>query len=169
MTGTTGKRVFVIAGPNGAGKTTFATEFLPHEADCPIFVNADLIAAGLSPFRPSRVALEAGRLVLKQVDALARQGRSFAFETTLSGRGHARRIVRWREEGYRVKLFFLRLPTPEAAIARVAQRVTEAVIRRRFHAGWRNFEETYRSLVDGWAVYDNSHEVPILLEEGSRK
>ena len=176
MRGVGRKRIFVIAGPNGAGKTTFATEFLPNEAGCPIFVNADLIAAGLSPFRPGRVAVEAGRLVLKQIDAHARQGHSFGFETTLSGRGQARRIARWREEGYRVKLFFLRLPTPEAAIARVAQRVTEgghdvaeAVIRRRFHAGWRNFEEIYRDLVDGWAVYDNSESVPILLEEGSRE
>ena len=176
MGGEPERRILVIAGPNGAGKTTFATEFLPHEADCPIFLNADLIAAGLSPFRPSRVALEAGRLVLKQIDALARQGRSFAFETTLSGRGHARRIAQWQEQGYRVKLFFLRLPTPEAAIARVAQRVTEgghdvpeAVIRRRFQEGWRNFEEMYRGLVDGWAVYDNSDDVPSLLEEGRRK
>lgn len=176
MTGAAGKRIFVIGGPNGAGKTAFATEFLPNEADCPIFVNADLIAAGLSPFRPARAAVEAGRLVLRQIEAHARQGHSFAFETTLSGRGHARRIARWRQRGYRVKLFFLRLPTPEAAIARVAQRVSEgghdvpeAVIRRRFHAGWRNFEETYRGLVDGWAIYDNSDDVPILLEEGSHK
>ena len=170
------KRIFVIAGPNGAGKTTFAIEFLPHEADCPVFVNADLIAAGLSPFRPSQVAVEAGRLVLKQVDAIARQGRSFAFETTLSGRGHARRIAEWREQGYRVKLFFLRLPTPEAAISRVAQRVSEgghdvpeAVIRRRFRGGWRNFEEIYRDLVDTWALYDNSGGAPILLGEGGRE
>ena len=164
------------AGPNGAGKTTFATEFLPNEADCPIFVNADLIAAGLSPFGPARVAGQAGRLVLRQIDGHARQGHSFAFETTLSGRGHARRIARWRKQGYRVKLFFLRLPAPEAAIARVAQRVSEgghdvpeAVIRRRFHAGWRNFELIYRDLVDTWAVYDSSDYVPFLLEEGSRE
>ena len=170
------RRIFVIAGPNGAGKTTFATEFLPNEAGCPIFVNADLIAAGLSPFRPGRVAVAAGRLVLRQIDAHARHGRSFAFETTLSGRGHARRIVRWREEGYRVKLFFLRLATPEAAIARVAQRVSEGghdvpetVIRRRFHGGWRNFEEIYRDLVDAWAVYDNSGGAPILIGEGERE
>ncbi len=176
MTGTASKRVFLVAGPNGAGKTTFATEFLPNEADCPIFVNADLIAAGLSPFGPARVAVEAGRLVLRQVDAHARQGHSFALETTLSGRGHARRIVRWRKQGYRVKLFFLRLATPEAAIARVAQRVSEgghdvpeAVIRRRFHSGWRNFERIYRDLVDTWAVYDSSDYVPFLLEEGSRE
>ncbi len=176
MTGTAGKRIFVVAGPNGAGKTTFATEFLPNEADCPVFVNADLIAAGLSPFRPARVAAEAGRLVLRQIDAHARQGHSFAFETTLSGRGHARRIARWREQGYGVKLFFLRLPTPEAAIARVAQRVAEgghdvpeAVIRRRFHAGWRNFEQIYRDIVDTWAVYDSSDYVPLLLEEGGRE
>ena len=176
MTGAGGKRIFVVAGPNGAGKTTFATEFLPNEADCPIFVNADLIAAGLSPFGPARVTVEAGRLVLRQIEAHARQGHSFAFETTLSGRGYARRIVGWRRQGYRVKLFFLRLPTPEAATMRVAQRVSEgghdvpeAVIRRRFHAGWRNFERVYRDLVDTWAVYDTSDYVPRLLEEGSRE
>ena len=170
------KRIFVIAGPNGAGKTTFATEFLPNEADCPIFINADLIAAGLSPFRAGLVAIEAGRLMLRQVDGHARQGHNFAFETTLSGRGHAGRIARWQEDGYRVKLFFLGLPTPEAAMARVAQRVSEgghdvpeAVIRRRFHAGWSNFERTYRDLVDAWAVYDNSSDVPILLGEGGRE
>ena len=131
---------------------------------------------GLSPFGPARVAVEAGRLVLRQIEAHARQGHSFALETTLSGRGHARRIARWRKQGYRVKLFFLSLATPEAAIARVAQRVSEgghdvpeAVIRRRFHVGWRDFELIYRDLVDTWAVYDSSDYVPFLLEEGSRE
>ena len=166
----------MIAGPNGAGKTTFATEFLPNEADCPIFVNADLIAAGLNPFRSSRVAVQAARLMLREIERHARRGRSFAVETTLSGRCHARRIPRWQERGYRVKLFFLRLPTPEAAVARVAQRVSEGghdvpepVIRRRFDAGWRNFEQTYRDLVDAWAVYDNSGHVPELVADGSRR
>ena len=174
MTRTGGKRFFVVAGPNGAGKTTFATEFLPRKPTAQS--SSTRIAAGLSPFRPGRVAVEAGRLVLRQIDTHARQGRSFAFETTLSGRGHARRIARWREQGYRVKLFFLRLPASEAAIARVAQRVSEgghdvpeAVIRRRFHAGWSNFERIYRDLVDAWAVYDSSDYVPILLDEGSRE
>ena len=116
------KKILVIAGPNGAGKTTFATEFLPNEADCPIFVNADLIAARAESFsfqpgcRPGSQSW-----MLRQIDEHARQERSFAFETTLSGRSYARRIRRWRADGYRVKLFFLRLPTPEAAIARVAQ------------------------------------------------
>ena len=172
---TADKRIFVIAGPNGAGKTTFATEFLPNEAGCPLFVNADLIAAGLSPFRRDQVAIQAARLMLTQIDDHVRQGRSFAFETTLSGRRHARRIPRWREQGYCVKLFFLRLPTPEAAIRRVARRVSEGghdvpepVIRRRFHAGWRNFEGIYRELVDAWAVYDNSGDVPMRVAEGRR-
>ncbi len=176
MSKTVAKRVFVIAGPNGAGKTTFATEFLPNEADCPLFVNADLIAAGLSPFGSGLVAIEAARLMLRQIDEHARCGRSFAFETTLSGRRHARRIPRWQEQGYRVKLFFLRLPTPETAIARVARRVSEGghdvpepVIRRRFDAGWRNFEGIYRDLVDAWAVYDNSGDVPKLVAEGRRE
>ena len=169
------KRVFVIAGPNGAGKTTFATEFLPHEARCPVFVNADLIAAGLSPFRPERVALAAARVMLRRIHEHAARGESFAFETTLSGRAYAASIPRWQRRGYRVTLFFLRLPTPETAIARVRQRVLEgghdvpdAVIRRRFHAGWRNWERTYRDLVDEWAVYDNSARTPVLVAEKGR-
>ena len=167
------RKILIVAGPNGAGKTTFATEFLPNEAHCPTFLNADSIAAGLSPFRPSSVAFRAGRLMIETICGYAARGESFAFETTLSGRGHARSIPIWQRQGYRVKLFFLRLPTPEAAIARVRQRVSEgghdvpeADVRRRFHAGWRNFERVYRGLVDEWAVYDGSGAVPVLLAKG---
>ena len=169
---TASKRILIIAGPNGAGKTTFATEFLPNEANCPIFINADLIASGLSPFRPDLVAVRAGRLMLNMIHDYARRGENFAFETTLSGRGYARLIPRWQGQGYWTKLFFLRLPTPEIAIARVRQRVVEgghdvpeSIIRRRFHAGWRNFEAIYRDLVDEWTVYDNSGDIPVLLAE----
>ena len=151
MADTSEKRIFIIAGPNGAGKTTFATEFLPHEADCPLFINADIIAAELNPSELNLVAFQAGRRMLEQIREHVLKGESFAFETTLSGRGYARRIPRWREQGYRVKLFFLQLPTPEMAIGRVAQRVLEgghdvpeAVLRRRFDAGQRNFEGIYR-------------------------
>ncbi len=98
------RKILVIAGPNGA--------------DCPIFVNADSIAAGLSPFRPSSVAFRAGHLMIETIHGYAARGESFAFETTLSGRGHARSIPLWRGQGYRVKLFFLRLPRPDMAIAR---------------------------------------------------
>ena len=167
------RRILIVAGANGAGKTAFATEFLPNEADCPIFINADLIAAGLSPFRPDLTALRAARLMLSMIRDYVRRGESFAFETTLSGRSYARLIPHWREQGYSVELFFLRLSRPEIAIARVSQRVAEGghdvpepVIRRRFHAGLRNFEHIYKSLVDKWAVYDNSGGEPVLLEEG---
>ena len=122
---TPSRRILVIAGPNGAGKTTFAVEFLPNEADCPLFVNADLIAAGLSPFRPNLAAVQAARLTLQRIGEHVRRGDRFAFETTLSGRGYARRIPHWQTLGYhRVELFFLRLPTPAMAVARVAHRVS---------------------------------------------
>lgn len=166
------KKIIIIAGPNGAGKTTFAREFLPHEAECPVFVNADLIAAGLSPFAPEQAALQAGRIMLGEIKAHARAGMSFAFETTLSGLMYARLIPRWQQQGYRVKLFFLSLATPELALARVAARVAqgghdvpEAVIRRRFAAGWRNFEGKYKLLVDAWAHYDNSGDHPMLVAQ----
>ena len=169
------KRILIIAGPNGAGKTTFATEFLTNEAECPTFVNADLIAAGLNPFQPARSALRAGRLMLGMIDGYVERGESFAFETTLSGRGYARMIPGWQARGYRIRLYFLRLPTPEMALARVRNRVAEGghdvpedVVRRRFEAGWRNFQEVYVDLVDEWALYDASGSSPMVIEEGGR-
>lgn len=172
----TAKRILIIAGPNGAGKTVFAAEFLPNEANCPTFINADLIAAGMSPFQPHLAAVGAGRLMLKMMRDYVNRGESFAFETTLSGRGYVRSIRYWQERGYHVELFFLRLRTVEMAIERVRQRVLEGghdvpelVIRRRFQAGWQNFQNIYRDLVDNWKLYENSSGTPLLLREGGQR
>jgi predicted ABC-type ATPase len=168
-------RVLIIAGPNGAGKTTYAREFLPVDAACPVFVNADLIAAGLSPFAPESAAVRAGRLMLQEIQRHFAARASFAFETTLSGRGYLRLIERWQAAGYRVKLIFLQLDSPEQAIARVVQRVRqgghdvpELVIRRRFAAGRTNFEKLYAPKVNAWALYDNSGSEPLLLDWSER-
>ena len=169
------KKIIIIAGPNGAGKTTFAEEFLPQEAACPAFINADLIAAGLAPFGPETAAFRAGRLMLEEISSHARRSGNFAFETTLSGRVYAGLIPNWQADGYTVKLFFLQLAFPELAIARVRQRVRESghnipepVIRRRFTAGLRNFSNLYKPIVDEWALYDNSGSEPRLIDEGVR-
>lgn len=166
-------KIVIIAGPNGAGKTTFAEEFLPKEADCPDFINADLIARGLSPFAPEAAAYAAGKIMLAQMAAYAKARRSFAFETTLSGLGYASRIRNWRNVGYHLKLIFLNIPSVELALARVRARVAqgghsvpESTVRRRFARGFRNFEQLYRELVNSWALYDNSGPVPRLLDSG---
>src|SRR5687767_12748374 len=166
------QRIMIIAGPNGAGKTTFAREYLLKEAHCPDFINVDLIAAGLSPFNPDRAAIQAGRLMLSEIARRVRKRESFAFETTLSGHGYARMIPEWRRAGYRVRLVFLGLPDPEMAISRVAMRVAQGghnvsktVIRRRFEAGLRNFNDMYVHLVDKWDWYDNSGNTPQLISE----
>ena len=164
-------RVIIIAGPNGAGKTTFAREFLPNEAGCPIFVNADLIAAGLAPFAPETAAIQAGRLMLQELRRHFAARESFAFETTLSGRGYLHQIDKWQAAKYKVKLIFLQLDSAEEAIARVAQRVKqgghnipETVIRRRFTAGKAYFDQLYAPKVDAWALYDNAGSTPVLLD-----
>jgi predicted ABC-type ATPase len=175
VSATNNKRIVIIAGPNGAGKTTFAREFLPNEADCPSFVNADLIAAGLSPFAPELAAFKAGRLMLEEIASHVKRGDNFAFETTLSGVTYAQMIPVWRSSGYVVELAFLSLPDVEMAIERVAIRVKqgghnvpEEVIRRRFAQGIQNFER-YKLLVDSWQLYDNSYIPAILIEEGAKK
>lgn len=166
------KRIIIIAGPNGAGKTTFAREYLPNEANCPVFVNTDLIAEGLSPFQPDVAAVQAGRLMLKEISGHARAGKSFAFETTLSGRAYLNRIHRWRADGYRVKLVFLSLASSEEAVRRVGLRarhgghfVPAAMVRRRFDNGLQNFRTIYRGCVDEWCLYDNSGTSAVLLEQ----
>ncbi len=168
-----GKRILIIAGPNGAGKTTFAREFLPNEANCPLFVNADLIAAGLSPFAPERESFTAGRLMLQRIHELVARGESFGFETTLAGKNYARMIPRWQTLGYEVSLWFLSLPSADFAVSRVADRVNQGghavpqmVIRRRFQAGKHNFVTTYRALVNHWVLYDNSGEELVVIDSG---
>lgn len=167
------KKILIVAGPNGAGKTTFAQEFLLKEANCPTFLNADYLAAGLNPLQPEKAAFRAGRLMLQMIGEYVGKGESFGMETTLSGSNYARKIPRWREMGYWVKLYYLVLPNPEVAIARVRQRVTEGghdipaeTIRRRFHAGRRNFKAIYRHLVDEWVMYDNWGPTLRLLAQG---
>lgn len=167
------KKIIIFAGPNGAGKTTFAQTFLPAEAGVPLFVNADLIAAGLSPFDPDAVALRAGRMMLSEIDSHAADGRSFAFETTLSGHTYLRRIDAWRAAGYTVVLIFLSLSFVEEAISRVATRARQGghnvppdVIRRRFASGMRNFLNVYRQRVDVWLLFDSTTWMPRLLDEG---
>jgi len=164
----------VIAGPNGAGKTTFAREFLPKDAGVVHFVNADLIAGGLSPLRPDLAALAAGRLFLAELDRLAKNRADFAFETTLSGRVYLARLRRWKAAGYRIEIVYLRLASPRLALRRVAARVKQgghnvphSDVLRRFTRGWQHFENDYRPLADAWAVYDNSGETPRLLEQKS--
>jgi predicted ABC-type ATPase len=164
-------RCIIIAGPNGAGKTTFAREFLPKEAGVIHFVNADLLAAGLSPLQPEVAALAAGKLLLKELDRLSRARVSFAFESTLSGLTYVTRLKRWKAAGYRIEIIFLKLHSPKLAFHRIVARVKQgghdvarADVLRRFDRSRRNFESIYKALADSWELYDNSGGKPILLE-----
>lgn len=166
------KRCYIIAGPNGAGKTTFAQEFLPIEAECLNFVNADLIAQGLSPFQPDRIAFEAGRLMLQNINECVRKNESFAFETTLSGKGYINKIKSWKSKNYEVIIYYLKLPTVELAIERVKNRVSEGghnvpeeIIVRRFKRSSSNFQKIYKNLADSWIIFDTSKEKPIIVDD----
>jgi len=154
---------YIIAGPNGAGKTTFVREFLPKYATCREFLNADLMAVGLSPFDPNSAAIAAGRLLLARMRELIRQGKDFGFETTLAGKTYLPILRNMKDQGYRLHLFFLWLPNVDLAIGRVAHRVEqgghnipESVIRRRFDVGPGNLLTSYLPLFDTWLLFDSS-------------
>ncbi len=164
-------RCLIIAGPNGAGKTTFARQFLTQEQGILHFVNADLIATGLSPLHPELAARAAGRLLLSELVRLIKAGQSLALESTLSGRTSVDLLRGMKRNGHRVEMVFLRLESAELAIMRVAHRVKhgghhvpDADVRRRYERGWPNFAALYRPLADAWAVYENSGPTPVLME-----
>ena len=165
-------RCIVIAGPNGAGKTTFARDFLTKEAGVVNFINADLIATGLSPLKPDEAAVAAGRVFLSELDRLTRADESFAFESTLAGVGHAERLRKMKQAGYLIEIAYLKIATPQLALRRIAARVKQgghnvprADVLRRFDRSWKNFLALYRPLADKWSVFDNSGAEADLLEQ----
>jgi predicted ABC-type ATPase len=166
------KNVYIIAGPNGAGKTTFATKFLPEYVKCPNFVNADLIARGLSPFSPGAVTIKAGKLVLEQIHYFANKGVDFAFETTLAGKLYVNLLKSLKAKGYNICLFFLWVPNTDLAVSRIKNRVAQGGhdvptkdVLRRFNRSISNFFRLYQPFLDSWILFDNSGAVPILIAE----
>lgn len=152
----------LIGGPNGAGKSAFAVDYLPAVGSPPFF-NADVLAAKLSPSAPDAALLQAGRLLLSRMSHAIAAKKTFALETTLSGRGYRRLIRRAHEAGYEVRLTFIWIETVDQSIERVAARVEqgghdvpEPVLRRRHATALKNFFHVYLPLVDHWFLLDNS-------------
>jgi predicted ABC-type ATPase len=144
--------IIILAGPNGAGKSTLAPFLLRDWLGLTEFVNADVIASGLSAFEPERAAFEAGRIMLRRLRELVAQRQNFAFETTLATRSYATWLRQLMQEGWHVNLVFIWLDSPELAVQRVAARVAagghdipEATIRRRYDKGIRNFSRCIRN------------------------
>ena len=163
---------YVIAGPNGAGKTTFALRYLPEITGCRNFINADLIADGLSPLDPSRVQLEAGKILLREIKTRVRKGEDFAFETTLSGRSYVRLLKELRSKDWKIVLFYLWIPSAEFSRLRVQQRVEagghdipDDAIARRYPRTIDNFLNVFTPLCDEISCYDNSNPKPLLIFE----
>lgn len=169
---------WIIAGPNGAGKTTFALNYLQAIANCQRFVNADLIAAGLSPLAPESAVRAASRLFLAEIENCIQARENFAFETTLSGRGYLRLIKRLKVQGWRVELIYLALPSAEMSLMRVRERVAhgghnipEEAIYRRFPRSLRNLFIEYSVIVDSTLCFMNIGDAPELVfeQEGEEK
>ncbi|MBN2270729.1 MAG: zeta toxin family protein [Sedimentisphaerales bacterium] len=163
---------FIIAGPNGAGKTTFALRYLPQIAGCRNFVNADLIAYGLSPFDSVSAQYEAGRLFLREIFANIDRRVDFAFETTLAGRSHISLLKKLRKDGWQVVLFFLWIPDAAFSKRRVRERVEQGghdipddTIYRRYPRIMNNLVKIYIPLCDKVVCYDNSGAKPIPVFE----
>lgn len=168
--------VIVLGGPNGAGKSTAAPRLLKGALGVVEFLNADMIARGISPFAPESAALAASEVMLQRMDALAAAGVSFGLESTLAARSLAPRLRELIDRGYEFHLVFLYLQSADLAVARVADRVRlgghnipETTIRRRYQAGLRNFFDLYRPIATSWQMFDNSQAGRMLIAAGTRR
>ena len=168
--------LFIIAGCNGAGKTTASFTILPEILKVREFVNADSIAAGLSPFNIESVAFEAGRTMLQRIQQLLEVKEDFAFETTLATRSYVSLIKKAKLKGYKITLLYFWLRSPEFAKQRVAKRVSKGghnipdeIVERRFYRGIANLLNLYIPIVDHWTVIDNMDVVPNIIARGSTK
>ena len=165
--------LYIIAGCNGAGKTTASYTILPEILHCREFVNADNIAAGLSPFNPESVAMEAGRLMLKRIHQLLEEKADFAFETTLATRSYQSLIKKAKAEGYQVTLLYFWLSSPEVARKRVDERVGNGghniptdVIKRRYYRGIQNLLHLYIPICYEWSVINSMTTNPEIVACG---
>ena len=166
---------FIIAGPNGSGKTTFALSYLPQIAGCHNFVNADLIAYGLSPFDSLSAQYEAGRLFLREIYANIKKREDFAFETTLAGRSQISLLKKLRQGDWQLVMFFLWIPSAAFSKKRIRERVEHGghdipddAIYRRYPRVMHNFIKIYIPLCDKVICYDNSEPrfVPVFEQDG---
>jgi predicted ABC-type ATPase len=165
--------LYIIAGCNGAGKTTASFAILPQMLNCKEFVNADSIAAGLSPFNPESVAIEAGRIMLMRIHELLKSGVDFAFETTLATRSYLSLIKTAQAIGFKVTLLFMWLDSPKTAIQRVAIRVAKGghnipqdVVERRYYRGIFNLITLFVQVVDTWMIVNSTNVVIVPIAEG---
>ena len=163
---------WIIAGPNGAGKTTFALKYLPRLASCNNFVNADLIAAGISPLAPEKELLAASKIFLKEIKSFIDKKVDFAFETTLSGKTYLKLIDDLVNQGWEVELLYLALPDANVSKLRVAERVKhgghnipEKDIIRRFPRSLYNLLEFYAKICTRTKCFMNNSELPELIFE----
>ena len=169
------KRLYIIGGCNGAGKTTASYTVLPDILHCREFVNADEIVHGLSPFNPENVSIEAGRLMIHRINELLGREATFAVETTLATKSYVNLVHEAQSQGYVVTLVFFWLRTPELAMQRVAERVSNGghnipvpTTRRRYVSGINNLFNLYAPVVDAWFVYDNSNTPRIEIAHGGK-
>lgn len=166
--------IIILAGPNGAGKTTISREVLANTLGITEFVNADVIAAGLSGFDPDRAAFAAGRIMLARLRELAEAKASFAFESTLASRTFAPWLVRQKARGYEIHVVYSWLRHPELAVRRVKARVSRGghhvpaeVVTRRYYRSISNFWKLYRPLAIRWLILDNSGSSVSWIADGS--
>ncbi len=166
--------LYIISGCNGAGKTTASFTMLPELLNCKEFVNADGIAAGLSPFQPEKVAFEAGRLMLERIDYLITTGVDFALETTLTTKSYVQTIKRCKEQGYAIVLIYFWLKSPDLALLRIKERVQrgghyipDEVVQRRYKRGMQNLFNLFMPICNYWYILDNSESKPIIIAVGN--
>ena len=161
------KNIEIVAGPNGSGKSTFAESYFLNTKKNLVFLNPDLIASGIAPLDFERASFHAGRVLISEINSRIKNGESFSFESTLSGKTWLKMLKEAKNSGYEITIYFLYLKSINDNLKRIKKRVkmgghsipTGSVIRRHPRC-FNNFWNLYRPLSTNWHILDNSGKKP---------
>ncbi|MDR0952645.1 MAG: zeta toxin family protein [Elusimicrobiota bacterium] len=158
------KTFYILAGANGTGKSTVARTLLKEENLC--FLNADDIAAKITPSNIESAKISAGKKVFEKLNELFIKKVSFAMESTLSGATHLKIIQRAKDLNYKIIIIYSFVDNPQICINRIKIRVLsgghnipEEDVIRRFSRSKNNFWHKYKQLANEWMLFYNGGKV----------
>lgn len=166
--------LIVIAGPNGSGKTTITTKILHHEwMENAVYINPDIIAQErFGDWNSKEAVMKSVHYCENLREKCLSESRSLIFETVLSREDKVDYILRAKEAGFFIRLFFVSTAHPSINAARIAKRVMEGghdvpipKIISRYNKSILNCI-TASQYADRTYVYDNSidnHEARLLF------
>lgn len=158
--------LIVIAGPNGSGKTSVTSRLLKHEwIEDAVYINPDNVAKDIfGDWNNPNAVFKAADYCMEWREKCLKNRKSMIFETVMSANDKIDFILRAKQNGFFIRLFFISTSNPSINASRIAKRVMKgghdvpiSKIISRYGKSIKNCS-ILSTVVNRLYVYDNSEE-----------